>query len=178
MIDDATIGFHTASAWTRIRAFILIACPVLRTLRVDDAFWLAVRRSTREGLLTRAHGLIVHRATQAVRSARCRRARIANGRLDFYFRLEGADRERISDVSGLAGARGNVIDDRALRANAAHARAGVLALVANASFVRRTIRAENALRLAAFVRITVIIVDADASACVIPLLADRVGSAR
>lgn len=92
--------------------------------------------------------------------------------------MEGADREWVSDVSGLAGACGDVIDDRALSANAAHARAGVLALVAYTGLVRRTIRAEDALRLTAFVGITVVIVDADTGARVVPLLTDRVGSAR
>lgn len=178
MVDDATIRLHAASAWAGVCALVLVTRPVLRTLRVDDALGLAVGRCACEGLLTRAHGLVVHRATQAVRSAGRRRTRVADGRLSLCFRLKGADRERVPDVAGLAGARGNVVDNRALSANAAHPRAGVLALVAHAGFVRRTIRTEDAFGLTALVGITMVIVDADASTCVVPLLADRVRPAR
>lgn len=178
VIDDATIGFHTASAGAWVRALVLVARSVLRALRIDNAFRLAVRRGAYEGLLARAHGLVIHGTAQTVRSAECRRARVPDGRLGFCFRLEDANRERIADVAGLAGARGYVIDNRTLRTDAAHTRTRILAFVANASFVRGTVRAEDALRLAALVRISVVIVDAYARARVIPLLTNRVGTTR
>jgi len=141
VIDDATIGFHPASTGTRIRALVLMTGSVLRALRINDAFRFAVWWNSHEGFLARAHSLIVHSAAQAVRSARCGRARVLHAGLGIHFRLEGAYRERISDVSRLAGTRGNVIDDGTLRPNAAHARARVVALVADAGLVRGTIRA-------------------------------------
>lgn len=178
MIDDTAIGFHSASAGARIRALVLVTRFILRTLRVDHAFRLAVWWRTDKRLLTRADGLIVHRTAQAVRSAGRRRARVSDGGLGIHLRLERATGKRISDVTRFASARGNVIDHRALRPDTAYARTWIFALVANASLVRRAIRAEDALRLTAFVRIAVIVVDAYASPCVIPLLADRVGPAR
>lgn len=177
MIDDATIGFHSASARARIRALVLVTRSVLWTLRVDDAFRLAVRWCTHEGLLARAHGLIVHGAAQAVRAARRRRTRIPHARLGIRFRLEGATRERVADISGLAGARGNVIDDGTLCSNAAHAWTRIAAFVADASLVRGTVRAQDAFRLTAFVRVPVVVVDTYASTRVISLLADCVGTA-
>lgn len=44
VIDNAAIGLHAASARARIRAFVLVAGPVLRTLRIDDALRPAVGR--------------------------------------------------------------------------------------------------------------------------------------
>jgi hypothetical protein len=140
VIDDATIGFHPTSAGTRIRALVLMTSSVLRALRINDAFRLAVRRDPHERFLTRAHSLIVHGAAQAVRPARCGRARVLHVRLGIRFRLESAYRERISDVSRFAGTRGNVIDDGTLRSNATYARARIVALVADAGLVRGTIR--------------------------------------
>lgn len=178
VIDDAAVGLHSTSPGARVRALVLVARSILRALRVDDAFWFAIRRDSHERFLAGAHGLIVHGAAQTVRSARRRRAWISDAGLGVHFRLEGTDRERIADVSGLAGARGNVIDDGTLGTHAAHAWAGIAALVADASLVRGTIRAQDALRLAALVRIPMVVVDAYASARVISLLADRVGTAR
>lgn len=178
MINDAAVGFDPASARARVGTFVLVASPVLRALRIDDTFRLAVRRRAHKRFLARAHGLVVHGATQAVRSAGRGRARITHGRFCLRFWLQGANDKRITDVTGLTGTCRDVIDDGTLRPHAAHTRTRVRALIANACLIRGTVSAENAFRLTTFVWITVIIIDTYAGTCVISLLADCVGAAR
>lgn len=60
VIDNTAIGFDSTRAGTWVSTFVLVACSILWTFRIDDTFWLAIRRDTHEGLLARAYGLAVY----------------------------------------------------------------------------------------------------------------------
>ncbi len=69
MVNDLAPSIQTASARTRVRALLLYAGFVLRTLRADHALWATSRRSADIIRLARADRVIVHLATLTVRSA-------------------------------------------------------------------------------------------------------------
>lgn len=70
MIDYFTEGIVAARAGTRIYTLLVYACFVLRTLRTDFAFWLAIRRHANVVRLARANGVTVHFVAVTVWSAR------------------------------------------------------------------------------------------------------------
>lgn len=177
VIDDATGSSDSTSSRARIGTPVLVTSSRLRALGVHDAFRLAVRRCTHEGLLARAHSLSADSSAQAVGPARRWTAGVCNAWLCVLNHRWSADRKGIPDESRLAGAGGNMVDDRALGLNTAYPWTGVLALVANTGLVRWTVRAEDAFWLAPFVRVSSIVVDADARTHVVPLLADGIWSA-
>lgn len=69
MIHRETIRVLSAGTGTRIRAFVVDARLVLRTLGADDASWSTGRRDAGESWLTQAYCMSVLNPAIAVRSA-------------------------------------------------------------------------------------------------------------
>lgn len=178
MIDHSAISTHSTSSRTRIGTLVLVTSSILRTLRVHDTLRLAIRWQTDERFLTSAHSLILYCSAQAVRSTRGWIARIDDSRLCFSTDRQTANVEGIPHVARLASASWNVINNRTLSLDPAYTWTRIFALVANTGLVGWTVWTENTLWLAAFVGISMVIVDADACTYVVTLLANCVWTAR
>lgn len=177
VIDHLALGVQATDAGTRIGAAELVARLVLRTFRIHCALWLAVGWRSNEALQAGADSQAIGDATFTVRTtwrwqagignrSRCRRLKAT------------AIREGIAGVAIIADTVGHMIDGVALSVRSTDAWTRILALVPNASLVRRAVRAKHALWATALVGIALVLIDALAGSCSVAFNALRVWATR
>ena len=147
MIDDLAPRVDTAGSRTRVPALLVDASLVLRALGTGDALGPASGRRADEAGLARAHGVAAGDAAQAVGPARRRLARVLRGQ-DGHGLL-AARLERVAPEARHARAHGHVVHHAALGVGAAHAAAGITAVLREAGQVAGAVRVDAALGPAA-----------------------------
>ncbi len=150
-IDAALVVEHAG-----VLALLTDAGQRVGTVRIDGAFRLAFH----VGIALEAEGTAAlagaARGTRhSVPPAGIRIAGVHNVRLDG--RRTDALHQGVPDEAGQAGAQRRVDADIALRVAAAHAGARVVAVVVAAGAVRRTVRVDDALRLAFHVGVALVL---------------------
>lgn len=174
VIDDLALRLKAACARARIAALAAHAGAIARTVGAAGALGstLFVRIAL---VLVDAGALAV--ATDRVRAARRRIARIGGTRCLGDGRLERALGERITGVAGVARADGHVSQDLAFGLEAARAGARIATLLIDARLIAGTVRIEDALGPATGRRSDEVL-QARAGRMVAHHLAARIGTAR
>lgn len=174
MIPGDTVGVDSAGSDAGVLTVVAQTGEVVRTVLIDYALWSTIGRCTEHASYAGADRTILLDSALGVRSAGRRQARIARRhRLVVDDTLE----ERIADEAGRTAADRIVGVDLALGVQAAHAVAGVAALLIDAGEMRSALRADQTLRTAGR-RCSTVTRTARANGSVVGHSADTVWSAR
>lgn len=197
MVHDRALRGYSARPEARVGALLVAAGAIASAVGADEALGSAGRRGSSESGDARANRLAVGRATVTVRSAGGRVARVGDDGICFDSDCEtrswrrarrgvrrserarlgarirtlhdgGARDERVAGGVSRAAAHRQVIDDVALRAEAARAGARVATLVSHARPVARAVGVDDAFGPAADVRVAKVLGYAGAHAVVAP----------
>lgn len=177
VVHRQAVGVLSAGAWARVRALVLDARLVLRTLGADDAARSAGRWDSGESWLARADGVSVLGPAVAVGSAWRWVAGVERRRqrCDVHHR---ATVHRVAGVTRQAGARRRVVNDAARGALAAGARARIHTLVVQTSLAAVAVGVGHAFGSAGDVRVAEVLRQTRAGSDAVSLVAHGVGAAR